>query len=261
MPLSPVLGANTANAAAIALGLVAWGAHALSPWRLARAAGEARRPYALAALPLLVASIAAGLAWTAFHPDAAVATGVASLRGSRTASVIAILVAAALLADLVAAFAWRDLEPAGWRILGGLHLAASLAVAFGGELLRIGEGPRTAFAISLLAIAARWLLMLASGEALAPGRPRASLLAVVGMPLYLLALPTEVLALLWERGVPWTAGAATLLFLAARWLPSKLRRPAVGVAALLAGVVLAQAAAASELFGNVVAPPRPPPKV
>jgi hypothetical protein len=65
-------------------------------------------------------------------------------------------------------------------------------------------------------------------------------------------------AALVRTGAPLTAGAAAALFLAARWLPASLRRPALAAATLLAGLFFAQAAALSQDLAGPVFSPMPP---
>lgn len=247
------------DALAIALALLAWGAHALVPWTVARGGEDARRRWAHLAFPLLLAAVLAVLAAIAWQPDAAIATGLASLRGSWIASCVAVLTAATLAADLLLAFAWRELEPAGWRIAGGLGAAGAIAAMLAAEVLRVGEGPRTALPITVTAVVCRLLVALACGEALAAARPRLGLLALPALALYGLALPAQVGAGLMHDRV-WVVAAAGAVILAVdRWLPPRLRRPAIAAATLLVALFFAAAAARSQLLANQPLPPPPPP--
>jgi hypothetical protein len=257
--------------AAALVTLAVLGAHAVVPWRLARGAGEraasgapassasaaptsatatgstaasARRAWSLAALPLLLATLALGAALAAARPHAALGAGWGELALTGGAfRAAAVLLAALALADAVAAAGWRRLEPAGWRLLAGFGLAALAAGMLALELLRIGTGPPTALPPVVLAAGCRVLLALAAGEALAPDRPWLAPLAVPALAGYWLALPRPLAALLQAEGLLWTALAAALLLAPAPWLPARLRRPAVVAGALLAALLLARAAA------------------
>jgi hypothetical protein len=115
--------------------------------------------------------------------------------------------------------------------------------------MRVGEGPPSApIPLVLLAIL-RLLLALGAAEVLAPGRPALAPVAGLALPLYVLLLPAGVAELVW-RGHALTLAAAAALFLASRWLPATLRRPALAGAALLAGLLLAATADLSQGLGS-----------
>ncbi len=232
--------------------LLAWGAQAVVPWRLGNLAPERRqrlRPWAVALLPLLAAGALAAFAYANRHPDAALAQGLYPLSASRTGMLLAVLLAALALVDLVAAGAGRSFEPAAWRLAAGFGLTFLLAASLAGELIRIGEGPESALIPLLVLAGLRLLVALAAAEALAPGRPLLAPFAGGALPLYVLLLPARLARALWGGPAAFTLGAAAVLFLAARWLPASLRRPTLGAATLLAGLLLAQAALLSQRLG------------
>lgn len=242
--------------------LVAWGAVAAVPWRLAGApAGEAgrRRGWALCLLPLLASGAFAAYGHLQIHPDAAVVQEIYPFGTSGMARIVAVLfVALALAAGFAAAF-WRDLEATGWRIVAGFGLAFLLAASWAGELIRTGEGPASAALAFVGLTLLRALVALGAAEAIAPlqPRPRLSTAAGLALPLYTLLLPGTLAQALGAHG-RWTPlAAATLLFLAARRLPVRLVRVALLGAALLAGLWLAQAASLSEQLSTRPMPPLP----
>ena len=237
--------------------LLAWGAQAAIPWRLADIAAERRRPWAYALLPLLVVSALAALHFARTHPDAAVYQGLYPLWLSRLGRVLSVLFPALALADLVAMIGWRRMEEAGWRIGAGFGLVFLLAASAAGELMRAGEGLESAPAALALLVVLRTLLALGVAEALAPGRPAFAPLAGAALPFYYLLLPSAVAAVLWRGGQGITLGAASLLLLAARWLPAGLRRIALIGAALLAGLLIARAGDLSQALSGPATAPMP----
>lgn len=253
---------------AVFLPLIALGAHVLAPSRLASlpssapslpepcAAGSApdprKRLWALVAAPLLMVSVLAHLTWLRLHPDPLLNVGWgedALTTGALQA--LGILTAALVLADLLLLAGHRRLEPKAWWSLVAFALPTLLAFALAGEILRVGQGPRTDAAALALAVSCRLAVALGAGESLAPrppsGRPFWCLPAGLALLAYPLALPAEIRRMLFSEGdLPpgdlGTLGAAALLFLVARWLPLRLRRPALMAAALLAAVLLARVA-------------------
>ena len=226
--------------------LLAWGAQAVVPWRLPRIEPGRRRPWTVALLPLLVTGAIAILIYTQAHPDAAVVHDLYPLAASRTGRLLAVLLPALALVDLVAIVGGSRFEPAAWRIVAGFGLIFLLAASWAGELLRIGEGPEGTLIPLVILTGLRLLLSLAAAETLAPGRPRLAPFAGAGLALYDLLLPAQLARALWRSPAAFTLGAAVVLFLAARWLPASLRRVALGAATLLAGLFLAQVAQLSQ---------------
>ncbi len=258
----------------IALILALWGAQAVVPWRLRRAgvgvgdaegngeprraAGDPRRRWAYAALPLLLAASLAALVYLRARPDAAFAAGLSPLLASLPGRLLALLSGALLACDLVLALGRGRLESQGWPIAAVFGLASLAAASFAAELLRVGEGPSSPLPVLLLAAACRLLVALGAGEVLAPGRPLLALLAGLALPLYLLLLPAQL-----SRPLVASAGwlplaASAALFLAARFLPPRLRRPGLAAAVLLAGVFLGLAADLSQALAGQPLPPLPP---
>ncbi|HVR95287.1 MAG TPA: hypothetical protein VMW27_01640 [Thermoanaerobaculia bacterium] len=238
--------------------LFAMGSQAVLPWRAVRLPAEARRPWGYALLPLLLAAALAALLWVRFHPDATLAAGLLPLATSKVSKILGVLTAALALADVVALAGWRKMEDAGWRLLAGFGLAALGAACFAAELLRAGEGPASPDGIVALAAACRMLVALAAGEIAAPGRPLVAVAAGLALPAWFLAIPAELSSLLLRNGAAFPAGAAAVLFLAVRWLPARLRRPALAAAALLAAILFAQAATLSQTLAAPLQQAMPP---
>lgn len=230
--------------------LFAWGAQAAVPWRLPAAGPGARRIWGAASLPLLVTGLVASLFHIQSHPDAAIASGVYPWTASPPGKLLVVLLPALALVDLVAVFGWRRLEDTAWRINAGFGLAFLLAGCWAWELLRVGEGLPSAPLPLAAAVLCRLLLSLAAGETAAPGRPVFAPAAGLALPLYWLVLPAALADALSRSGALLTLGAASGVLLAARWLPERLRRPALAAAILLAGLVLAQASTLSQSLAN-----------
>jgi hypothetical protein len=268
--------------------LVAWGAQATVPWRLAASAqtsaasprhlpdpdaaaatapapapartlaegagvqAVARRLWQLAGFPLAVAGLVAALVLANRNPDAAVAAHLVPLLASPPGRLLAVLAPALLASSLIAGLAGGRLDGAGRRIAAAVALAACAAASWAGELLRTGDGPPSSAAGLLLLVACRLALTLAAGELLAPGRPRWAAPGGLALLAYLALLPGELRGVLWNQGLPLTCGAAALLLVAARWLPGALRRLALAAGLLLAAIVLAQAGYASQALAPTI---------
>ncbi|HLX06773.1 MAG TPA: hypothetical protein VKY89_02805 [Thermoanaerobaculia bacterium] len=254
--------------------LVAWGAHATVPWRLAATAPEpaisapaisatqtataktaapaaaetarGRRLWRLASLPLALAAPVAAYALASRNPDAAIAARLVPLLSSPPGGLLAVLVPALIGAAVIVSLAGSRLAGAGDRLVGTLGLAAGAVAAWAGELLRAGDGPTSPEPWFLLLAVCRLALMLAAGELLAPGRPRWAIAGGVAMLAYLPLLPPELRGALWHQGLELTCLAAALLLLAARWLPRVLRPLALAVGLLLAAVALSHAGQVSQ---------------
>jgi hypothetical protein len=223
--------------------LIAWGGQPLLPWRLA-GLPDRRRAWASVPLALLIAGALAAFAHLQAHPDAAVVQGLYPFRASNVGRILTILFPALALADALLVGARRSLESAGWRIAAGFGLAFLLAASWALELLRIGEGPASGPAALALLVILRSLISLGAAESLAPGRPVFAIAAGLALPLHALLLPATVAHAL--HGQWLTLGAAALLFLAARWLPGSLRRPALVAAVVLAGLYFGEVMKASQ---------------
>ena len=235
--------------------LLAWGAQATIPWRLAGLGPEPRKRGALALLPLLVAGALAAVLILQSHPDAALTQGLYPPGASSVGRVLAVLFAAVVLAGALLATGWRSLEPNGWRLAAVFGTALLLAATWAAELLRTGEGPASAPPVFMALVLLRALVALGAAEALAPGRPTLAVAAAPALALYALLLPAPLAHALAAHGQWLTLAAATLLLAAARWFPLALRRPALLAGALLAGLYFSQA---THLSATLAVPPLPP---
>lgn len=231
--------------------LLAWGAQAVLPWRLAGLEPERRRSGALALLPLFLTGALAAFFYVLRHPDAAVVQQLYPLGASRTGRTLTVLFFALMVSDLLLFLTWRRLEAVGWRITAGFGLVFLLATAWAAELTRIGEGPEGTLPPFLALVALRALVALGAAEALSPGRPLLAIAAGPALFLYGLFLPAQLAHALGAHGQWLTLAAAALLLLGARWLPAPLRRPALLGATLLAGLYLGQAARLSQGLGKL----------
>ncbi len=229
--------------------LLAWGAQAVLPWRLAGLDAERRRYGALALLPLFLTGALAAFLYVVRHPDAAIVRDLYPPGASRSGRALMVLFFALTVSDLLLFFTGRRLEAAGWRIAAGLGLVFLLATAWDSELMRIGEGPQGTLVPFLALVALRTLAALGAAETLAPGRPLLAAAAGPALLLYGFFLPAPLAHALSVRSQWLTLGAAALLLLGARWLPPPLRRPALLGATLLAGLYLGQAARLSQELG------------
>ena len=234
--------------------LVGLGAHTVVPARLAASPAVDRRRWAFASLPLLAAAWVAVLIWLRDQPDPLLGVSWGSDPLTTLAGRAALLLTTALaVADLLTVRAHRRLEAFGWRLLSGAAVPAVVASSLFLEIARVGHGPRTTAGALALATLCRTAATLGCGEALAPGRtpghrPLWTLPAGLLLPAYPLALPPEIREMLIAEGGLFPLGAATVLFLSARWLPPRLRRPAVVAAALLTALLLAHTTALAGRF-------------
>ena len=234
------------NALLMAFQMLVLGLHVVAPWRLARpgtpaqatptSATDPKRIWALTATPLLLAGAIAGVFSLGVHIDAALAWGLIWPPTTLPALALTFAAAATAATDLVLLAGFRRLEPAGWRIAAAVAMGLLIAASFAGEILRVGRGPVAGLSGLLLAALCRVPLALAAGEA-ATGPVRLSApLAGVMLPLSLVGFSAPVRAALGADLM--TLGAAATLLLAARFLPSSLRRPAVFAGVLLAALFL-----------------------
>jgi hypothetical protein len=235
--------------------LVVWGSQAVAPWRLRRGDEAARRLWGHAALPLLLAGALAALLYVHDRPDAAIAAGLSPLLSTLPGRVLTLLLAALVGADLILALGKGRVENLGWPLAASLSLLFLAAASLEMELLRVGEGQQGPLPLLFAAAGCRLLVTLGAGEAAAPGRPLFAGMAGLALPLYFLCLPLPLQRAIAGTGAWLTLAGAALLFLAARWFPASLRRPAVLAAALLAGLFFAQA---GDLYQALPLPPLPP---
>lgn len=249
--------------------LVAWGAQVTIPARLPRLprlAGEPGAPgghriWALAIPLLFLAGILCALMYARFHTDSVLAAGLFPLRSSIPGQLLSVLAPSLLGAAVVTFLGWSKMEDAGWWILAGFGLAFLAVAALAMELLRSGEPFEELYPALALGVACRLLIALGAGELASPGRPLLAIPAGLALAGYWTALTPRIAAVLASRGQALTCGAAIVLFLAARWLPARLRRPALAGAVLLAALFLAQAESVTLELANqpVMAPPLPAP--
>ncbi|HET9211818.1 MAG TPA: hypothetical protein VFR03_15545 [Thermoanaerobaculia bacterium] len=231
--------------------LLAWGAQAVLPWRLAGLETERRRAGALALLPLLLTGALAAFFYAVRHPDAAIVQSLYPLSASKVGRALTVLFYALAVSNLFLFLTWRRLEAAGWRIIAGFGLVFLLTATWAAELTRIGEGPESAAVPFLALVALRALAALGAAEALAPGPPRLAVAAGPSLLLYGFLLPARLAHALGAHGQWLTLATAALLLLGARWFPASLRRPALLGAALLAGLYLGEAARLSAGLGTL----------
>jgi hypothetical protein len=238
------------TAIALVLQWVVLGLHVVVPWQLARTAAEALRSpaapetgkadprwlWAMAATPLLLGAALAGLFSVGTRIDAALAWGIRWPPTSVPAIAILLSGLAVGVGDLLLLAGHRRLEPAAWRVAAILAALLLVAASVGGELLRLGRGPAAGLGAILGAALCRVPLALAAGEA-AAGRVRwLAPLAGAVLPCTLLAFSAPMRAGLGPDVL--TLGAASLLLLAAPFLPLALRRPAAFAGILLAALFL-----------------------
>ncbi|HEX2643376.1 MAG TPA: hypothetical protein VHU81_10310 [Thermoanaerobaculia bacterium] len=246
----------------LAVLLVAWGAQVALPARIPGVEPERRRLWALAVPILLLAGSAAALLYVRLHPDETLAASLFPLKSSTPGRLLAVLFPSLLGASIVTCLGWRKMESSGWRILAGLGLGFLAVAALALELLRAGESQVGPLPVLLTAALCRVLIAAGSGELVSPGRPLLAVLAGLGLAAYWLVLPSGVVGVLRQSGHLFTSGAAVVLFLAARWVPPRLRRPALAGAVLLTGLFLATAAEISQALSSQInvdpLPPLPP---
>ena len=226
--------------AVIAAVLLAWGAHGVVPWSLATASNEVKRLWRLAALPSALAATLLTIFSLARQPDLALAAGLGpSLPTTWPARVSVALILLGILGDT--ALLLREPRTGfDWWAVSALGLAGTAGLAALGELTRIGAEP-TFWTTFFIGVACRLVVALAAGEAFVARRPRWGIPAALALFAYPIVLPPNSGAYLARSGDLLTMAAAALIFGAARWLPERLRRPAIVGAALLAALVLARA--------------------
>lgn len=233
--------------AAVALLMLSLGAHVLVPLRIAREDTEAaRNVWGLAAAPLLLFALLLELLRFSTHMDLLLGAGWGeSGLVTLTTRALGVLLVALLAVDLVVMVGRNKMEPLGFR-LAGIFALAPLAAALGAEeILARGEDAALPGSGLVLATLSRALVALGAAEALAPtptsGRPFWTVPAAGGLVAWPLLVPRELFGGLLESGLLVPLGAAAALFLVARWLPVRLRRPTILAAALLASLAFAWA--------------------
>ncbi len=233
--------------AVIASTLLVWGAHGIVPPALADGTDANRRLWRLAALPAALGALLLALFGLAALPDLALAAGLVPLLPTNwTARAGAALIVLALLGD-AALLVRAPRTPLDWRAAAFFGVGGAVGAAVLGELLRIGTEP-TLWPAFVAGALCRLALALAAGEAFVARRPRFGLPAALALAVYPFVLPANTGASLLRSSDALTTLAAATLFAAARWLPARLRRPAIVGAALLAALVLTRAQLLSAAF-------------
>jgi hypothetical protein len=222
------------------------------PFRAAAAPADGRRRlWALAALPALGASAVATAIALRSDPEPAAAWRLHDLfAGSRPALFVAVAGGTLLVGDALLALGWRRFEPAAWRVLGILGTLGLAAATLASELVRIGWGPVPAAAALWGAAALRLPLGLAAAELfVAPARwsrwiaPLAGISLAIAVELW----PARLAASLGADRL--TLDAAVALLVAARLVPARFRRAALGAGLALAALFLARAGHLSHTLG------------
>lgn len=232
--------------AAVALLMLSLGAHVLAPLRAGRQDAEtARDVWGLAAAPLLLLALLLELLRLSAHPDLLLTVGWGeSALVARTTRALGVLLLTLLAVDLVTLVGRKKMEPVGFRV-AGIFAWLPLAAALGAEEI-LARGDTALLGPGLvLAALSRVLVALGAAEALAPapasGRPFWTVPAALGLVAWPLLAPGELFGRLLGSGLLVPLGAAAVLFLIARWLPVRLRRPTILAATLLASLPLAWA--------------------
>lgn len=221
----------------VALALIVWGAHGTVAPSLAQSPPAAQRLWRLAALPAALAAVLLAITTLAAQPDVALAAGFGPrLPTAWPAQAGVALVVLALLGD--GALLLREPRTtADWRLVSVLGAAGAAGGTCIAELARIGAEP-TLPTVFVAATLCRLAISLGAGEVFTAHRPRLGIPAALALGLYLFMLPERSAVAFVRSGHGLTLLAAVLLFASARWLPLRLRRPAILGAALLAAVVL-----------------------
>lgn len=257
------------DALAMFVALLALGAHAWVPGRLAGAGAQTSRAvWARAALPLLLSMALLALARIRLFPDPFVGAGLLPVGPSPVTTAALVSFGTLLLADLFLALFHSRLEAAGWWLLvavGGLALVAWSACE---EAARIGSGPPASLEGYLAAVGLRAGVGLAAGALVFSRRGSRldsrldrtfGLLAALAAGGLWWSLPPIVQGTLAAGGDPLTLVAGALLLAGAPWLPARFQRITAVFGAALVALFLARAGSASEQIGQAgrVPPPLP----
>src|SRR5579863_9140498 len=195
-------------------------------------------------LPL---AIVAGFALLTQMPDAAIAAGLLPLSHSVPGKLLLLLLPAVLAALILLGAGGPQVQASALRLVGGLGLPLVMDAAWFLERLREGGGPSSSGWRWCLLVGCRALAILAASEVLSPRRPIWTFFAGLAVIPSFLVMPEALREALAPIAAD-TALAATAALLAARWLPARLRRPAVALGALLLGVLWLEAARVSSSF-------------
>lgn len=231
---------------AVSLVLIVLGAHVVVPRRLAPTDGTTgRERWGLAALPLLLVACLVAVLRLSNRVDLILDAGWNPPGLAHfTARILAILIPSLILIDVVVCVGRRKLEPVGFRLVGWFAVLPLAAVLWTEEVLARGEAAVLGSGL-LLATLSRLPVALGAAEALAPmpksGRPVWTVPAALGLVAWVWLIPRDVFERLLETGALVPLGAAAVLFLGARWIPPRLRRPTILAAALLASLAFAWA--------------------
>lgn len=216
----------------------------LAPWRLL---GKSRDlPMSVAGVVVLLwltlAVFLLGSLW--LDPDPALPHGLAPPWRERPWLLAGFVAwASVLIGDLVLLRAGRELGQPGRWLLGSLSLLAVLLASLGLERLRQGAGPPLEGILLGFGVLAGFLLSLAGGELLLPGKPFWAVLAAPALLIWQGVLAPEVAAK--ARFVQPTLWMGSALLLAARFLPLRFQRWTLGLGLVLAALWLDRVAAIS----------------
>ena len=236
--------------AVIAGALLVWGAHGVVPLALGSASSEARRFWRLAALPAALTATLLTIVSLARQPDVALAVGFGpSLPTTWPARVVVAFLLLGLLGD--AALLLREPRTASdWRAAAALGLTGAVGAAALGELTRIAD-QGTFWTTFFAGVACRLVVGLAAGEAFVARRPRWGIPAALALATYPFLLPANGGAVFVRSSDMLTLLASAAILAAARFMPQRLRRPALIGAALLAALALTRLQVLSGAFNQL----------
>jgi hypothetical protein len=219
---------------------VSAGAQAVVPARLLGAEAAERRRGLWLTTMLLPVYIVAGVALLAGRAEEAMGANLLPLTQSLPGRCLLLLLPMTLLAGLLTAWRAAQLPTGAVGFNAGFGLALVVVTAWTLERLREGTaGPLGGH--PLLLVVAQLLFLLGAGEAVAPGRPRWSVLGAAAVGVEFLALGEPIRGALWQIG-GLNAVAAAFCLAGARWLPTRLRRPSVVAGALLLAILWVESA-------------------
>lgn len=236
---------------------VAGGYQLLGPWRFLTKTShppETKKVAGFAALLWLTLAVVV-LGSLALDPDPALPHGLVPPWTERPMLLAGVLTwAAALGGDLVLLVGTKKLGMIGRWLLASVSVLALLVASLGVERLRQGAGPPLEGIPLGIAVVAGFLLSLAGGELLLPGKPFWAVPAAPALLIWHEVLAPQVAAN--ARFLQPTLWMGSALLIASRFLPQRFQRSALGLGLVLAALWLDRVAAVShslserlELFG------------